>query len=193
MKIILASNSPRRKEILDGLKLAYTVMPSKIEEIVRIEEKPESVVMALAFEKAHDVSQMIEPDAQPIIIAADTIVVIDGKILGKPKTCNEAEMMLNSLSGRNHEVITGIALIQPNKCRVIDYVKTIVKFRSLTEHEISRYIETNEPMDKAGAYAIQGFGALLVEEIRGDYFNVVGLPINRLSQHLHHYFGIEIL
>ena len=190
-KIILASNSPRRKEILSNVGVDFQVMGSDIEEIVREGEKPESVVMALAFEKASDIASRVEDNS--IIVAADTIVY-KNSILGKPLDDNDAYKMLKSLSGSSHEVYTGFTVLRANtNLKITEYVKTTVVFKELDDETINRYIETKEPMGKAGAYAIQGYGSTLIDSIVGDYFNVVGLPISRLSEVLKKNFDFAIL
>lgn len=190
MRIILASGSPRRIELLDQFNIDFDVIPSKIEEVTRPYETPVQAVMALAFEKANDVANMY-PDA--VIIASDTIVYKEN-ILGKPSSRADAKAMLNILNGEEHDVYTGIALVYKDKnIRVVDYEKTTVTFNSLNDEQIEKYLDTNEPLDKAGAYGIQGIGALLVKKIDGDYFNVMGLPLSKLSQLLEKYFQIDLL
>lgn len=190
-KVILASNSPRRKEILENIGIKFSVIGSDVDEIVRDNESPESVVMGLSFEKAVDVSKKADDGA--IVIAADTIVYGD-KILGKPVDKADAFNMLKALSGKSHYVYTGISVIKAGtNTKVMDYVKTEVVFKELDDDIINKYIETGEPMDKAGAYAIQGYGSILIESISGDYFNVVGLPISRLSEILKGHFDFAIL
>ncbi|RKD27980.1 septum formation protein [Caminicella sporogenes DSM 14501] len=190
-KIILASSSPRRREILKNIGLKFDIVKADIEEKVRTDEKPEQIVMALAFEKAINIANKIEKDF--IIIAADTIVYKD-RVLGKPKNFEEAYEMLKLLEDDIHYVYTGIAVIKAGSHKkVVDFEKTKVKIKKLTDEKIKRYIETGEVWDKAGAYAIQGFGSLIVEWIEGDYFNVVGLPISKLDKILHEHFNISIL
>lgn len=190
-KIILASNSPRRKEILSNVGVDFCVMGSDIEEVVRPGEKPESVVMALAFEKAFDIASRVEDNS--IIVAADTIVY-KNSILGKPIDDKDAFKMLKSLSGSSHEVYTGFTVLRANtNLKITEYVKTTVVFKDLDDETINRYIATKEPMGKAGAYAIQGYGSTLIDSIEGDYFNVVGLPISRLSEVLKKNFDFAIL
>ena len=190
MNIILASASPRRKEILQNTNVKFKIMSSSIEELTLEGESPYQMVMRLAFEKGMDVASRQKSD---LVISADTIVVLDGIILGKPKDETEAKNMITNLSGRKHQVITGISLINLdiNK-KVIDYVVSNVKFKHLSEQDINDYISTKESLDKAGAYGIQGYGALLVDEIYGDYFNIVGLPISRLSDLLKQHFNINL-
>lgn len=190
-KIILASGSPRRAEILKNFNIPYEVIPSTIEEKVHEGETPEQIVMALAFEKAHDVSNSCCKG--DIIVAADTVVV-KGAVLGKPQNYDEAYNMLAKLQDDVHEVITGLAVIQAGSLRkIVTFEKTTVKVKPLTDAKIRRYIDTGEVWDKAGSYAIQGIGSAIVEWIAGDYFNVVGLPINKLESILSNYFDIELL
>lgn len=188
-KIILASASPRRSEILKEYDLEIDIIPADVGEIVRLDEKPEQIAMALAFEKAYSVSLNIKDQ---VILAADTIVVLGNKILGKPRDRQEAFEMLMSLSGKEHRVVTGISIIKGNK-KIIDYESTLVKFRELSSEQIIKYIDTKEPMDKAGAYGIQGYGKILVEKINGSYSNVVGLPIVKTDFLLTRFFDIQIL
>ncbi|RDY24045.1 septum formation inhibitor Maf [Romboutsia maritimum] len=190
MNIILASASPRRKEILENTNMKFDTIKSEIDEVILEHEPPKSVVMRLAFEKCMDIASEYKND---LVIGADTIVVLDDVILGKPKDLDEAYEMISKLSGKTHQVITGISLINlvSNK-KVLDYVVSNVKFKKLSQEDIKDYIQTNESLDKAGAYGIQGYGALLVEEIQGDYFNIVGLPISRLSDLLKGHFGINL-
>ena len=190
MNIILASASPRRKEILENTKLKFDIIKSDIDEIILEKEAPIQAVMRLAFEKSMDIASKNEND---LIIAADTVVVLDENILGKPKDKEEAYNMIRSLSGRTHEVITGISLVNLGLSKkIIDYVVSTVKFKELSDEDIKDYIHTNESLDKAGAYGIQGYGAMLVEKIEGDYFNIVGLPISKLSDLLKKHFSINL-
>lgn len=190
MNIILASASPRRKEILENTKLKFDIIKSDIDEIILEKESPIQAVMRLAFEKSMDIASKNEDD---LIIAADTVVVLDENILGKPKDKEEAYNMIRSLSGRTHEVITGISLVNLGLSKkIIDYVVSTVKFKELSDEDIKDYIHTNESLDKAGAYGIQGYGAMLVEKIEGDYFNIVGLPISKLSDLLKKHFSINL-
>ncbi|MFZ7102311.1 MAG: Maf family protein [Peptococcaceae bacterium] len=182
VNIILASASPRRQELLRQIKLPFEVKVSNVNEDLAINEKFEIWVQKLALLKAQAVAETIE---KGVVIGADTIVVKDNRILGKPGSRGEAADMLNFLSGSIHQVMTGIALIDPEKERNFTDVEiTEVRFKELTSQEITAYIASGEPMDKAGAYGIQGLGALLVEGIKGCYFNVVGLPLNRLARGL---------
>lgn len=190
MDIILASASPRRKEILGNTKLKFSIIKSDIDEVICEKESPAQAVMRLAFEKCMDIASKNE---SALVIGADTIVVLDDKILGKPKDENEAYEMIKRLSNNTHQVITGISLINlENNKKIIDYVVSNVKFKKLSQEDIIDYIKTKESLDKAGAYGIQGYGAMLVEEIHGDYFNIVGLPISRLSDLLKIHFNINL-
>ena len=175
--IILASSSPRRRELLEMLGLDFKVVPSSADETVPDGLNPAQTVEYLARIKAEAVKDSAaEGD---VIVSADTIVVIDGRIFGKPEDRAEAEKMLSTLSGRTHEVYTGLCV---NGC--VSHECSKVTFRKLDEQEIEDYIDTGEPMDKAGAYGIQGKGSLLVSRIEGDYFNIMGLPVCRLGQML---------
>lgn len=191
-KIILASNSPRRREILGKFNIEIQVEKSCVEEIVRNHDTPEQVVMSLAFQKAEDVAKRI--NEKIIVIGADTVVVKDNLILGKPSDYKEAFHMLKSLSASYHKVITGVALIKANTFeKVVFYETTKVKMRNLSDKEIDDYIKTNEVWDKAGSYGIQSLGSALVESIEGDYFNVVGLPICKLGNILSKDFNINLI
>ncbi|HZK44152.1 MAG TPA: Maf family protein [Syntrophomonadaceae bacterium] len=181
-KIILASGSPRRRELFDRLGIDYTQITAEIAEDIQLNELPEEAVRRIAQEKAKAVSQALKSG---IIVSADTIVVYNGMILGKPKNELEAFDFLETLSGNSHRVITAICLINKHTgfCAV-KTATTLVHFRDLSGEEIKAYIATKEPFGKAGAYAIQGIGALLVEKIEGCYFNVVGLPLTILYEML---------
>lgn len=181
MAMILASQSPRRRELLGQMGFSFTVRPAKGEELPHPELTPAQLVEELARQKALEVSA--EAEADDVVVAADTVVAIDGKVLGKPHDKVHAAQMLSALSGREHTVYTGVA-VKRGETLLVEHEATQVRFRPLTEREIDLYIQTGEPMDKAGSYGIQGYGALLVEGIRGDYFNVVGLPICRLGRTL---------
>jgi len=182
MNIILASNSPRRKELLQQLGILFTVSPTKTDERVIADEKPETYAVRVASDKAAVASQKAK---KGIVIAADTIVVVDEAILGKPVHAQDAVRMLMLLQGRMHLVMTGIAVMDATSKKMMTGLSvTKVWFRVLTEAEIQSYVKTGEPLDKAGAYGIQGKGALLVDRIEGCYFNVVGLPISLLGKML---------
>lgn len=176
--VILASASPRRKELLGLITEEFTIIPSGVEETVPDGIPPEKQPEFLAKLKAEDIAKKYPHD---IIIGADTSVIIDDCVLGKPDGREEARSMLNRLSGRTHKVITGCAVIKNGECRSFSSV-TEVEFYRLTDKETEDYIATGEPFDKAGAYGIQGKGGLLVKAIRGDWFNVVGLPVAELAR-----------
>ena len=179
--MILASASPRRKEILENFGFSFKTIVKNIDEIsdkTRAEEK----ILEIAEKKAK-AAAIDFPDEN--VIGADTVVVVDGKILGKPKDEKEAFSMLKSLSGRSHEVITAFSFININKnISYSDYEITKVYFKNLTDDEINWYINTKEPMDKAGAYGIQGKGAFFVEKIEGDFFSVMGFPLGKFVRFL---------
>lgn len=180
MQLILASNSPRRAQLLKQVGLQFKIIPSHIDESIHIFQNPVQAVRQIALAKALSVA---EKHKSGIIIGADTIVVLNGKILGKPRTQQDARRLLTQLSGKTHQVITAVAVIDAKtKKRNLGHCITSVRFRKLTKKEIQEYIATGEPMDKAGAYGIQRKGALLVKAIHGDYFNVVGLPLVLLSR-----------
>ncbi|HEX3158542.1 MAG TPA: Maf family protein [Gemmatimonadaceae bacterium] len=178
MRVVLASQSPRRRELLTLVGIRHEVQPADIDESAFGEEAPAAHAERLAREKALVVAERA-PDA--VVIAADTIVVIDDRILGKPTNQEEARRMLAALSGRTHTVFTALAVARAG--RVESAVETVsVTFRPLTTPEIDAYVDTAEPMDKAGAYGIQGYGATIVERIDGDYFAVMGLSLVRLVE-----------
>ncbi|AIS52086.1 Maf-like protein [Thermoanaerobacter kivui] len=191
MRIVLASKSPRRKELLSNLGLKFEVIESGIEEYSN-EKHPSKYVMDLSFHKAMAVAKKLNEEA--VVIGADTVVVVDDKVLEKPKDREEAYTMLKSLQGRFHTVYTGITVVRAQDFKYVrDFEETKVWIKKLEDEEIFNYIDTGECYDKAGAYAIQGFGALIVEKIEGDYFNVVGLPISKLFDILKREFGIRLL
>lgn len=191
-KIVLASSSPRRREILARFNIEPQIAKPHIEEKLNFDESPEQIAMALSFEKASYVANMFDGDE--IIVSADTLVSCQGQILGKPKDEKQGIEMIEFLNNREHEVITGICIIKANSnIKVVDYEKTIVKFRKLTSEKIKSYIQTNEYVDKAGGYGIQGYGGLLVEYIKGCYFNVVGFPISKFDYLLEKHFNISLL
>ena len=174
-RLILASKSPRRRNLLEQAGLEFTVVPSEFDEGSVNLSSPETYVKCLAESKAQDIAQQ-HPDSW--IIGADTIVLINHTILGKPASGDEARMMLESLSGKIHRVLTGYCICHKNKaCIFSEIVSTEVLFKQLTRREIDWYIRSGEPFDKAGAYAIQGLGTFLVKRINGSYTNVVGLPV----------------
>lgn len=176
--IILASQSPRRQELLKLITSDFEIKVSNVDETLPDKITPKEAVMYLSKIKAEPFA-----DGDDIVIGADTVVALDGKILGKPKSEENAKEMLRFLSGRTHSVFTGVTLTSNKKVKTFA-VETKVKFFELTNEEIDAYIKTKEPFDKAGAYGIQGYGSLLVEKIDGDYFNVVGLPVSTLAREL---------
>jgi len=183
-KLVLASTSPRRKDLLTALGLTFQVQPSTIDEIMDPALAPEELVLNLAQQKTADVFKSLSEksrDERLLVLGADTIVVLDGNFLGKPTDRAEAIDMLKRLSGRAHEVYTGVWLIvREDDGRVVEShscERSKVFFRSLDERELEAYVDTGEPMDKAGAYALQGIGAALIEKIEGSHTNIVGLPI----------------
>jgi len=191
MKFILASQSPRRKEILDMLSLDYTQESSDLNEIISPVIAPETNAMSIAFQKAYSIGKN---NFHKTIIAADTIVVIDNKILGKPEDAEDAMKMLMLLNNKKHSVYTGVALINlALGIKIVDYEKTEVIFKNNSKRNFEKYIESKEPFGKAGAYAIQGKGGLLVDHFIGSFFNVIGLPIDTLNNNLIKYFNYEIL
>ena len=184
MTVVLASKSPRRRQLLEMLCVEnLRIVPATGEEKVPQNAGPEEIVRTLSEAKACEISERLaaENDRPDIIISADTIVWLDGKLLGKPHNEREAADMLSSLSGKTHEVYTGLCVICEDRI-VSECERTEVCFRELSTDEIDAYIRTGEPMDKAGAYGIQGKGSLLVEHINGDFFNVMGLPVCRLGR-----------
>ncbi|MCF7804985.1 MAG: Maf family protein [Candidatus Marinimicrobia bacterium] len=181
--VILASKSPRRAALLDQINLAYQVQPATIDEsqVPRAQESPITAAEYLAEKKARTIA---ETARNAFVIGADTVVHLDGQILGKPQNSEEAITTLRQLSGNSHRVITGVALIAvPEQIVHVFSEETVVHFRNLTGDEIKAYVATGEPKDKAGAYGIQGLGALLVDYIHGDYNNVVGFPVSAFYQY----------
>lgn len=178
--IILASASPRRKEILELADLKFDVMPSDAQEITT-KTAPNEVVMELASIKAKDIYKKSEK--QSMIVGADTVVAYQGQILGKPTDKADAKRMLTMLSGQTHEVYTGVCIIEDGKTKTF-YEETKVTFYEISDEQIDHYIKTGEPMDKAGSYGIQGKAAVFIKGIEGDYYNVVGFPIARFLQEI---------
>jgi septum formation protein len=178
-QLILASASPRRRQLLAQLALPFTVMPANLEERQLAHEPPLAYVVRMAESKAAHLAQQY-PDA--CVLGADTVVVLDNDILGKPADMKEARQMLRRLSGRQHTVITGLALLhQRQQLKRLDTVSTLVRFHPLLPADIEAYVATGEPLDKAGAYAIQGGAAAFVVSLDGCYTNVVGLPLRRTA------------
>lgn len=194
MNWILASQSPRRQELLKLIREDFQVLTIETPEVIDPNDPPHVAVMALAYEKAKALADSMvasgrQLEGQQLVIAADTVVFCDG-FMGKPKDCEDAQRMLERLSGSVHEVYTGYCLFQTNSNKIIiDYVKTVVEMKHLTSLEISDYISSGEPMDKAGAYGIQGSGARFIRAIQGDYYNVMGLPVNHLYETLVRHFS----
>lgn len=182
-KIVLASQSPRRKWLLEQIGLEFDIIPSTFEENIEGKKFSRNLIEAMAFQKAKNVAENLDEEA--LIIAADTVVILGSKILGKPKDEADAENMLKQLSNKVHKVMTAIAVIDKYEEKtLINSTISKVKFKKLSEREIKDYIKTKEPMDKAGAYGIQAYGSLFVEKVEGCYNNIVGLPLNLLSEML---------
>jgi len=192
-RIILASASPRRAELLTQIGVAFELAPSRIEELPHTDEAPADYITRIARAKVIAVARGLDAG---LVIGADTVVVLDGRMIGKPRDEADARGLLRQLSGRWHAVLTGVALYDiETRHEVADYEKTLVKFAQLTDSEIEWYVRTGEPMDKAGAYGIQGLGGLFVDEIAGNSYNVVGLPIPlvyRLARRLGYWFAAKI-
>ncbi|MFW5856154.1 MAG: Maf family protein [Bacillota bacterium] len=186
-EIILASASPRRKKILNQLNLEFKVQPAAINEGQITASGPRALVKKIALSKARKVSEQFHNN-EVLIIAADTVVVFEKKVLGKPENDLEAEQMLEMLSGKKHRVLTGLTLLDTGKNYATTIVDiTLVYFRDIESSEINNYIKTGEPFDKAGAYGIQGLGGIFVEKIVGSYANVVGLPVHKLAEMFNDY------
>ena len=181
VSLILASASPRRRELLSLITSDFTVIPAQGKEKADTSLPPEKLVQELAKQKAAEVAASHPND---IVIGADTLVFLGNKIMGKPASVADAKRMLTLLSGKTHTVITAVAIAQNGVVTKVFAEKTKVKFFPLTDEEITAYIATGEPMDKAGAYGIQNLGAMLVQGIAGDYYNVMGLPVGRLYREL---------
>ena len=188
--IILASASPRRKELLEQIGLSFRVEPSNYQENIRFDLEPHDLARALSLEKARLVARN---HRNALVIAADTFIVFEGKILGKPRTETQAKEMLETMSGKPHSVITGFTIVDTDNNKTLSRsVETKVHLRKLSSDEIDAYVRSKEPLDTAGAYAIQGLGSVIVEKIEGDYFNVIGLPLSALAESLKE-FGVHIL
>lgn len=180
--LVLASASPRRRELLSGLGAVFAVRPVDLDETPRPGEAPRDYVLRLAIEKAAGgAARAASPDERELVLAADTTVVLDGEILGKPEDEADARRMLGRIAGREHTVLTGVALHEireagePRRASTVETSR--VRMAAMSEEEIAGYVATGEPLDKAGSYAVQGLGALFVEEVFGNYTNVVGLPL----------------
>ena len=194
-EIILASASPRRRELMGNMGLDFSVLVSDADEsVVDPGVPPGMYVQQLALLKAAAVAKQVIKNKKALVISADTVVVNEGMILGKPKDADDAFAILKSLSGRTHKVYTGFCVLRVSDAyTVCENVCTKVTFKELSDSKIRRYIASNEVFDKAGAYGIQGLGAMLVDKIDGDYFNVVGLPVSKLSRVLEDDFGFELM
>ena len=190
MQLVLGSQSPRRRELLRQFGLDFTVRAADLDESKYETDDPEQTVRATCAAKARAVAAVSRPGE--LILTSDTIVVLDGRIMGKPHSPAEAEAMLTALSGRTHRVYTAFTLLPVGGEAQTECAHTEVRFRPLSRAEIRAYVASGEPMDKAGAYGIQGLGAVLVEGITGDYFTVMGLPLCRVALRLRDY-GIEVL
>jgi len=183
LAIYLASKSPRRKKLLEQINLTFKILPVETPEIFRKGERPVNVVRRIALEKLNAAKKIVK---NGIIITADTIVVIHGKIIGKPSDKHDAVGMLKKLSGKTHIVYTGFSVYNSEtEITITDYEKTYVTFRKLNDDEINEYVNTGSPLDKAGAYGIQDdYGAVFIKKINGCYYNVVGLPLTKVFQTL---------
>ena len=188
LRLILASASPRRRELLANLNFPFEVVPADLDETFTDEDNPFDLVRRLSIGKAEAVAAH-HPDA--LVLAADTVVVFRDEVMGKPKTPEENLDFVTRLSGHTHEVFTGHALVLGDR-RADRVVQTAVRFRKLSEGEIERYVATGEGMDKAGGYAVQGYGSALVREVRGCYFNVVGLSVPNVAE-LAQTFGFQLV
>ena len=188
-RIILGSGSPRRRELLAGLDVDFTVdTGNTFEESVPEDADPAQVPLLMALGKSHGFHRPLEDDE--LLITADTVVIVDGAVLGKPHSREEAARMLRLLSGREHAVLTGVSIFDTESGEEISFAEeTAVRFRALSDAEIARYVESGDPLDKAGSYGYQSGACIFVEGIRGDYFNVVGLPVCRVAVELRK-FGV---
>ena len=192
LRTVLASASPRRRELLEMLKIEnLEIIPAKGEETVDETLPPDELVCVLSCQKAKEVYERTEGREDCVFIGSDTIVYLDGKVLGKPADKSDAAEMLRSLSGRSHRVYTGVTVIAHGQT-ISEAEETTVFFRNLGDDEIDAYIATGEPMDKAGAYGAQGIASLFVERLEGDFFNVMGLPVCRLGAMLKK-LGVNLL
>lgn len=183
MELVLASKSPRRSDILKNAGFEFTVLPTEFDESGVKADTPEALVESLSVGKAEECFSSLSDPQGKVVLAADTVVVLDGEVLGKPRDAADAKTMLQKLSGKSHTVMTAVTILSEGD-RISFTEKTEVVFFPLTDEEIDDYIATKEPLDKAGAYGIQGLGCALVRKIDGDYFNVVGLPIAQVMRYL---------
>ena len=190
MRLILASKSPRRKEILENLGLKFDIIVADADE--RSDERdPKQRVAALAAIKGRAVTDALEEKTNTLVIASDTLVYAEGEFLGKPRDREDARRMIGLLSGRSHSVVSGIYLFYNGK-EILSADETLVTFDKMTDGEIESYVSSDEPYDKAGGYAVQGLASLYISGLEGDYFNVVGLPVNLLYKILKNEFDIDI-
>ena len=189
MNIILASTSPRRRELIDLMGLRYEILAPEGEEIFDPALLPKDLVQHLARQKAENVAARSRDDA--LVIAADTVVALGNQVLGKPRDAADAAAMLTALSGKAHSVFTGVCMFGQGKI-VVESEETLVHMRPLSPAEIAAYVDSGEPMDKAGAYGIQGGASLFIPRIEGDYFNVMGFPVCRIGQMLADHFGFSL-
>jgi septum formation protein len=187
-ELILASQSPRRRQILEALGLRFRVVPSSAEEKSGTSKEVAAIVMGNAFVKAKEVLERSAAGA--VVLGADTVVVLDDAVLGKPGGEEDARRMLRSLSGRTHSVFTGMALASREKGELKSCVRTEIRFKTLSADDIENYLKTKEPFDKAGAYGVQGVASLFVKSIDGSYTNVMGLPIEQLLKDLEAFTGL---
>lgn len=179
-KVILASQSPRRKELLSLLNVEFEAIPADIDEEIDLNNDLVKEIEKLSYQKANHI---FKDHKDALVIGADTIVKINNQVLGKPKTYEQAKQMLAMLSNNTHEVVTGVTIISGDKIETFSEIAKVT-FYPLTEQEIDEYVKTNEPMDKAGAYAIQGIGAKFIKCIEGDFYTIMGLPIGKLYHRL---------
>ncbi|HZG58025.1 Maf family protein [Paenibacillus sp.] len=192
--LILASSSPRRQELIRVLGFPVEVVPSDVDEGVETGWSPSRIVEELSLRKALAVTERLAPGREGVVVGSDTIVVLDGAVLGKPRDEEDAAAMLAALSGRSHEVYTGLALVDvATGRRSVSHRMTRVWMKPMDERRIRAYVETGEPRDKAGAYGIQGYGATLVDRLEGDYFTVVGFPLSLAADMLERDFGLRVL
>lgn len=199
MTLLLASSSPRRRELLAQIGVAFTVVPSRVDEDDLTRRlgawgpaSPEALVACLAAAKAREVASRPETPPGALVLAADTVVVLDGEVLGKPVDEADARRMLGRLAGRVHRVVSGVAVVRARDGLLLaDVEVTEVQMAPLDPDAIDRYVATGEPLDKAGSYAVQGLGSILVERVHGCYFNVVGLPLARTARLLER-FGLRV-
>jgi len=189
MRIILASSSPRRRELMDLMGLRYEILVPEGEEIFDPALSPKELVQHLARQKGEDVAARVDGDA--LVIAADTVVALGHQVLGKPRDRADAIAMLTALSGKAHSVFTGVCMFGQGKI-VVESEETLVHMRPLSAAEIVAYVDSGEPMDKAGGYGIQGRASLFIPRIEGDYFNVMGFPVCRIGQMLSEQFGLTL-